>query len=155
MRWYQELQQASCQATLTVIEQARLCVLSDFHQANLNFDEIDGGNLNFDEVDLPPSSPAASSSPSIVSSPRYPSSPVADAEDYDHQDELPLPTSLMSSPPPLPSHTSSPPSEGQSGQPSQPRTRPSEYLRRRCLLCLRGQWVHDPNAMYVYLSFFS
>jgi hypothetical protein len=58
------------------------------------------------------------------------------------------------SPPPSPPPASSPPpsspsspSAAEQSSTQTPRTRPSDYLRRRCPLCFGGSTTRDPNMM--------
>lgn len=151
MRWYQELLQASQEATTNLLESARLTVLSDEQPL-----EPDADARLF-----PPSSPALSSSPSLPSSPyltasapvsptsphHTPASPVSPTDGSASADELPFISTSSPGPtssPPLSTH-----SEGHLPEPSKPLLRPSEYLRRRCPLCFGSKVPHDPNAMCV------
>lgn len=143
MRWYQELLQASQQATATLLERARISVLSAE-----NLPELD-----IDCPRFPPSSPSTSSSPPIPSSPASaPSSPVSSANGSLPSDDLPHVVTPTSSSPPSP--TPNVPHEDHPNEPAGPRHRPSEYLRRRCILCFGAKPCHDPTAMYVYAVHF-
>lgn len=139
MRWYQELIQASQQATADVMECARLTVLSR--------EELP--ELSQDDPVLPPSSPAASSSPSLPSSPLpTSSSPVPHLHHPTSPDELPQ--DGETSPAATLSPTSNLHSDSQPNEPKSPLLRPSEYLRRRCPLCFGSKVSHNPDAMYVF-----